>query len=220
MSAPNGSAPSSWKRSPASVPCKHAFAPHFLFNSTNTIAALTRSSPARAEQAVEDLADLFSRQSQRCQRTHSTEGRAGDRAHSSTHRAAAPGRSPHRVHWDVDRSWPNAAARWVPSLIVQPLLENAVYHGVETLPPRGGEVSIVGRRQNGPGAHRSAQPSSWPSPDGIRIARAQKPHSAAGEHPGQRLGAGLARPRQWIKPSSGTGNYAPSGSFRMLATIW
>ena len=33
--------------------------PHFLFNSMNTIAALTRSDPDRAEEAVEDLADLF-----------------------------------------------------------------------------------------------------------------------------------------------------------------
>ena len=33
--------------------------PHFLFNSMNTIAALTRSNPSRAEQAVQDLADLF-----------------------------------------------------------------------------------------------------------------------------------------------------------------
>ena len=33
--------------------------PHFLFNSMNTIAALTRSNPERAEQAIEDLADLF-----------------------------------------------------------------------------------------------------------------------------------------------------------------
>ena len=33
--------------------------PHFLFNSMNTIAALTRSNPARAEEAVQDLADLF-----------------------------------------------------------------------------------------------------------------------------------------------------------------
>ena len=33
--------------------------PHFLFNSMNTIAALTRSDPRRAEEAVEDLADLF-----------------------------------------------------------------------------------------------------------------------------------------------------------------
>src|SRR4029079_487287 len=33
--------------------------PHFLLNSLNTIASLTRSDPARAEEAVEDLADLF-----------------------------------------------------------------------------------------------------------------------------------------------------------------
>ena len=33
--------------------------PHFLFNSMNTIASLTRTDPAHAEQAVQDLADLF-----------------------------------------------------------------------------------------------------------------------------------------------------------------
>ncbi|MBM0104334.1 sensor histidine kinase [Steroidobacter sp. S1-65] len=117
--------------------------PHFLFNSMNTIAALTRSSPERAEQAVEDLADLFraslSDASARISlkdeleiaRTHQRieQLRLGDRL---------------TVHWDVD-DLPMRAM--VPSLIVQPLLENAVYHGVETL-PRGGEVSIVGRRQN------------------------------------------------------------------------
>ena len=36
----------------------------------------------------------------------------------------------------------------VPSLILQPLLENAVYHGIEML-PRGGAVSIVGKRVDG-----------------------------------------------------------------------
>ena len=46
------------------------------------------------------------------------------------------------VHWDVDDL---PMRTLVPSLIVQPLLENAVYHGVEML-PRGGTVSIVGRR--------------------------------------------------------------------------
>ena len=117
--------------------------PHFLFNSMNTIAALTRSSPERAEQAVEDLADLFraslSDASARIPlkdeieiaRTHQRieQLRLGDRL---------------TVHWDVDQL---PMRTLVPSLIVQPLLENAVYHGVETL-PRGGEVSIVGRRQN------------------------------------------------------------------------
>ena len=33
--------------------------PHFLFNSMNTIASLTRSNPAQAEEAIEDLSDLF-----------------------------------------------------------------------------------------------------------------------------------------------------------------
>ena len=33
--------------------------PHFLFNSMNTIASLTRTDPGRAEEAVEDLADLL-----------------------------------------------------------------------------------------------------------------------------------------------------------------
>jgi two-component system sensor histidine kinase AlgZ len=115
--------------------------PHFLFNSMNTIAALTRSSPERAEQAVEDLADLFraslSDASARISlkdeleiaRTHQRieQLRLGDRL---------------TVLWDVD-ALPMRAL--VPSLIVQPLLENAVYHGVEML-PRGGTVSIVGRR--------------------------------------------------------------------------
>jgi two-component system sensor histidine kinase AlgZ len=117
--------------------------PHFLFNSMNTIAALTRSSPERAEQAVEDLADLFraslSDASSRIPlkdeleiaRTHQRieQLRLGDRL---------------TVHWDVEQLPMRAM---VPSLIVQPLLENAVYHGVETL-PRGGEIFIVGRRRN------------------------------------------------------------------------
>jgi len=46
------------------------------------------------------------------------------------------------VTWDVD-SLPMRTE--VPSLILQPLLENAVYHGIEML-PRGGAVSIVGKR--------------------------------------------------------------------------
>jgi two-component system sensor histidine kinase AlgZ len=117
--------------------------PHFLFNSMNTIAALTRSSPERAEQAVEDLADLFRaslndastrislKDELEIARTHQRieQLRLGDRL---------------TVHWDVD-DLPMRAL--VPSLIIQPLIENAVYHGIETL-PRGGAISIVGRRQN------------------------------------------------------------------------
>jgi two-component system sensor histidine kinase AlgZ len=118
--------------------------PHFLFNSMNTIAALTRSSPERAEQAVEDLADLFRaslgdaalriplKEELEIARTHQRieQLRLGERL---------------RVDWDVDALPPRAL---VPSLIVQPLLENAVYHGIETL-PQGGVVSIKGSATDG-----------------------------------------------------------------------
>jgi two-component system sensor histidine kinase AlgZ len=114
--------------------------PHFLFNSMNTIAALTRSNPERAEQAVEDLADLFRaslndanariplRDEFEIARTHQRieQLRLGDRL---------------QVHWDIDELPMHVQ---VPSLIVQPLLENAVYHGIEML-PQGGLVSIVGK---------------------------------------------------------------------------
>ncbi|HEX2494827.1 MAG TPA: histidine kinase [Steroidobacter sp.] len=116
--------------------------PHFLFNSMNTIASLTRSSPQHAEQAVEDLADLFRAslsdanariplsQEIEIARTHERieQLRLGERL---------------RVHWDID-ALPSEVR--VPSLIVQPLLENAVYHGIEML-PQGGTVSIVGSRE-------------------------------------------------------------------------
>ena len=48
-----------------------------------------------------------------------------------------------QVRWDIEALPLNAR---VPSLIVQPLLENAVYHGIEML-AQGGSVSIVGLRQ-------------------------------------------------------------------------
>jgi two-component system sensor histidine kinase AlgZ len=113
--------------------------PHFLFNSMNSIAALTRSNPERAEQAVQDLSDLFRvslrEASERvtleqeldvARRYLRMEGlRLGDRL---------------QVDWDIDQL---PRKRLVPSLILQPLLENAVYHGVEPL-PLGGRISITG----------------------------------------------------------------------------
>ena len=117
--------------------------PHFLFNSMNTIAALTRSAPERAEQAVEDLADLFRASlSDASARISLKEELEIARTHQRIEQLRLGDRL--TVRWDVDEL---PMRTLVPSLIVQPLLENAVYHGVETL-PRGGEVSIVGRRHS------------------------------------------------------------------------
>jgi len=115
--------------------------PHFLFNSMNTIAALTRSNPKQAEQAVEDLADLFRASLNDASARISLEEEIEI---ARTHERIERLRLGERLHvaWEVDELPLNAR---VPSLIVQPLLENAVYHGIEVL-PEGGRISIVGRR--------------------------------------------------------------------------
>jgi two-component system, LytTR family, sensor histidine kinase AlgZ len=116
--------------------------PHFLFNSMNTIAALTRSAPERAEQAVEDLADLFRASlSEANVQIQLRDELAIARTHQRIEQLRLGQRL--RVEWDIE-GLPLQAE--VPSLIIQPLLENAVYHGIETL-PAGGTVHINGRLQ-------------------------------------------------------------------------
>ncbi len=101
--------------------------PHFLFNSINAVLSLMRQEPRRAEQALEDLADLFrvlmadNRQLTPVVREVGLakqylsieELRLGDRL---------------RVDWDVAHMPADAL---IPPLVLQPLLENAVYHGIE-----------------------------------------------------------------------------------------
>ncbi len=101
--------------------------PHFLFNSLTAVLSLVRSEPRRAERALEDLADLFRallREERRvvrladeialCKRYLEIETlRLGDRLN---------------VDWLVDDDVLDAA---VPPLVLQPLVENAVHHGIE-----------------------------------------------------------------------------------------
>jgi two-component system, LytTR family, sensor histidine kinase AlgZ len=113
--------------------------PHFLFNSMNTIAALTRTNPARAEQAIEDLADLFRAS---LSDAHTQIPLKDEIEIARTHQRIEQLRLGERlrVEWDIDELPLRAQ---VPSLIIQPLLENAVYHGIEML-PSGGTVHISG----------------------------------------------------------------------------
>jgi two-component system sensor histidine kinase AlgZ len=114
--------------------------PHFLFNSMNTIAALTRSNPQQAEEAVEDLADLFRAS---LSDAHTMISLKEEFDIARTHQRIEQLRLGERlqVHWDIDELPMRAS---VPCLIVQPLLENAVFHGIEML-PAGGAVRIRGR---------------------------------------------------------------------------
>jgi two-component system sensor histidine kinase AlgZ len=114
--------------------------PHFLYNSLNTVAALTRSDPARAEEAIEDLADLF--------RVSLSDSRAQISLREELEVARIYQRIEQlrlgkrlEVRWKVAELPPRAV---VPSLLLQPLLENAINHGIEPL-PEGGTVTVEGR---------------------------------------------------------------------------
>lgn len=101
--------------------------PHFLFNSLNAVLALIRGDPRRAERTLEDLADLF--------RALMSDGRslvrvADEIALIERYAAIEQLRLGERLRmsWDMDQAPVDAL---LPPLILQPLLENAVYHGVE-----------------------------------------------------------------------------------------
>ncbi len=101
--------------------------PHFLFNSINAVLSLVRTEPRRAEVALEDMADLFrvlmrdnrelaplADEIELCRQYLALEKlRLGERLH---------------VEWHLN-SMPGDAL--VPPLVLQPILENAVYHGIE-----------------------------------------------------------------------------------------
>jgi len=116
--------------------------PHFLFNSMNTIASLIRVRPAEAESAVENLSDLF--RAALGHEAHSTLGEELElvRRYLDIERLRLGERL--RVDVRVDEL---PADMQVPPLLLQPLVENAVYHGVQQL-PQGGTVSISGRRDD------------------------------------------------------------------------
>ena len=101
--------------------------PHFLFNSMNTIANLTRSDPKLAEEVIEDFADLF-RASLAKANTLTTLGEEIFISKQYLNIEALRLRDRLKTEW-VDNNVHNDAL--LPPLIFQPLLENAIYHGIE-----------------------------------------------------------------------------------------
>ncbi len=113
--------------------------PHFLFNSMNIIASLIAVDPVTAETVVEDLSDLFraslrdagnevplAQELELCRRYERIEQlRLGRRL---------------RVDWQLAEGLPLHDLR-IPLLTLQPLLENAIYHGIQPL-AEGGVVTI------------------------------------------------------------------------------
>jgi two-component system sensor histidine kinase AlgZ len=117
--------------------------PHFLFNCMNTIASLIRTRPDTAESAVEDLADLFraslsdvrnlvrlDEELALCKQYLGIESlRLGPRL---------------QVDWALE-GLPDDAR--IPMLTLQPLVENAIYHGIEPRPD-GGTINITGQMKD------------------------------------------------------------------------
>ncbi len=116
--------------------------PHFLFNSMNTIASLTRTNPRAAEQAIADLSDLFrAALREHRERIPLASELEIARAYERVERLRLGDRL--KVDWQLEALPMDAQ---VPALILQPLLENAVYHGIEPL-DKGGTIRITGRRE-------------------------------------------------------------------------
>lgn len=157
--------------------------PHFLFNSLHSVLSLIRRAPDRAERAVEHLGELL--------RYAVGSGPVGDEE--------APGAEQVTLGRELDmvRTYlelekirlgdrlrveeevtAEAAAAHVPPLSVQPLVENAVRHGIGESPD-GGTVRVAAYLDTGEGASRlcvrvrddgpGADPGSMESPDGIGL---------------------------------------------------
>lgn len=116
--------------------------PHFLFNALNSVAALVRTRPEKAEDMVLDLADLFRASLDSSARLiplreeveivrgylRIEEVRLGDKL---------------TLNWDLPEELMDVS---VPRLVLQPLVENAVIHGISRLQGRG-VLSVIATRQ-------------------------------------------------------------------------
>ncbi len=117
--------------------------PHFLFNCINGVLSIVRTDPKRAETALEDMADLF--------RVIMADNRdlvplRDEIALCKQYCALEKLRLDDRLNvvWQIDES---LLTMRIPPLVLQPLLENAVYHGVEPL-ENGGEISVLVEARN------------------------------------------------------------------------
>ncbi|HEX8246064.1 MAG TPA: histidine kinase, partial [Longimicrobium sp.] len=118
--------------------------PHFLFNTLNAVAASLRDDPDAAETMLERLGGLLRLVLQGRGRQEVTLASEIDfvRRYLDLHQARFGSRL--RVTWSVD---PALERAWVPALLLQPLAENAVRHGVSA---RGAGWIEVAAERDGP----------------------------------------------------------------------
>jgi two-component system sensor histidine kinase AlgZ len=118
--------------------------PHFLFNALNTALALVRLDPERAERVLEDLAELFRVALADVGASVTlAEEIALARRYLEIEEVRYGSRL--QVSWQID---PRVQGARVPPLVLQPLVENAVRHGIEPS-AAGGQVAITARVRRG-----------------------------------------------------------------------
>jgi two-component system sensor histidine kinase AlgZ len=110
--------------------------PHFLFNSMNSIASLIATAPDTAERVVEDLSELFRASLAEPGLIPLTRELALCKHYLDIEQLRLSSRL--AVDWQIDHYDPDIK---IPSLMLQPLVENALIHGIEPL-PQGGTMTI------------------------------------------------------------------------------
>ncbi len=141
---------------------------HFLFNALNTTVCLIESYPQRAKGNLENISELFRVMLSQKEKISLQEEIETARRYVDIERVRLGDRL--QVAWRLDCD--DALSAHVPTMFLQPLVENAIYHGVETLSAHAGRVDVtvtssnrkiifeienpVGERSHSPG-HSSAQ---------------------------------------------------------------
>ena len=115
--------------------------PHFLFNALNAIASLIHTDPGRADEVVEQLAEVF----RYTLRRSDTEWAPLDQelAFARAYLDVEQARFGQRLTWSLDSDH-HLPAPQIPSMLLQTLLENAVKHGVSQA-REPGRIDVVVR---------------------------------------------------------------------------
>ena len=119
--------------------------PHFLFNALNTVASLVRTDGKAAESTVEHLSDVLRRTLDRSRRTLGTVREEIEYLKSYLAIEQARWGDRLTVDWAID---PEALGAPLPPMTLQPLVENALKHGIGNR-LAGGRIHIGATRGNG-----------------------------------------------------------------------
>ena len=119
--------------------------PHFFFNTLNAISALTHRAPEQATRLIARLGDMLriSLQKDKAQEVTLKEELEFVETFLHIHKALMGERL--RVDWEIAAESLDAL---VPNMLLQPIVENAIEHGLAPL-ESGGTVNISARRQDG-----------------------------------------------------------------------